>query len=384
LILDSRGDLFGTTYYGGKSNVGVVFEVSPPPAGQSIWKETVLYAFKGKADGAGPDGGLVADAKGNLYGTMGLGGAHKLGGVFKLTSPAKGHTAWTESVLYSFKGGADGAGPNGSLVFDSSGSLYGTTWQNGLSGQALYLNGTVFKLSPPVSGKGAWTKQIIHAFAASATDGGFPTAGVIFDTAGNLYGTTAYGGSGLACYTSVQGCGTAFKLSPGARGQPWIETILFNFSNNGVSGGQVFTGVSFDAVGNLYGTTLGGGPVGTLGAIYELSPPPVGQTAWLENIQYFYGTNAYYTVIPTGLIFDGQGRAYGMTDVGGVAGCGQYGAGCGSVFELVPGNPPVTLYSFTNTAGDGAYPYGNLVLDRAGNLYGTTEGGNGTVFEIQP
>ena len=176
----------------GPSSQGTVFRLSPPSAGKTAWTETVLHAFTGKADGGYPQNDLISDSAGNLYGEAGV--------VFKLTRPVAGKTNWTETVLHSFTGKADGDAPQTGLVFDAAGNLYGTT-----SGGGASKHGTVFKLTRPTSGNGAWTATILHSFSLNA-QGGEPLAGLIFDEFGNLYGTTVEGGA--------FGQGTVFKLAP--------------------------------------------------------------------------------------------------------------------------------------------------------------------------
>ncbi len=188
------------------------------------------------ADGWIPSAGLIFDAAGNLYGTTGLGGTDGVGTVFELTRAGGG---WTEQVLYNF--GTDGAYPGGGLTFDSAGNLYGTTGEGGI-----HILGTVFELTPTVGG--GWTETVLHNFG-SGTDGAYPGAGVTFDAAGNLYGTTQYGGTYNSC---SGGCGTVFELTPTAGGG-WTEQVLLNF--NGTGGANPYAGLIFDGAGNLYGTT---------------------------------------------------------------------------------------------------------------------------------
>ena len=221
LIFDAAGNLYGTTFYGGSlscdrpSACGTVFELSPPAAGRTAWTEMVLHSFINYTDGARPAAGLIFDAAGNLYGTTYEAGVSHYGTVFELSPPAAGRTAWTETVLHSFAG-AGGAVPAAGLIFDSGGHLYGTTYVGGVSDY-----GTVFELSPPTAGRTAWTETVLHRFAG--TDGTNPVAGLIFDAAGNLYGTTLGGG--------VSDYGTVFELSPPAAGRTaWTETVLHSFA----------------------------------------------------------------------------------------------------------------------------------------------------------
>jgi uncharacterized repeat protein (TIGR03803 family) len=221
--------------------------------GGSAWAATekVLHTFLGSAHGYWAQGGLVSDGKGNLYGTTLLGGAHpNTGTVFQLT-PASGG-GWKQTVLHSFSG-ADGQQPTASMIFDAAGNLYGTTQYGGASG-----NGVVFKLVPGSNGR--WTETVLYAFSGG-TDGGTPEGSLVIDKKGNLYGTTNVGGDNQ-CY----GCGVVFKLAPGSHGQ-WIETVLYAFTG-GNDGAFPWAGLVSDKAGNLYGTTqtsAGGG-----GNVFEL------------------------------------------------------------------------------------------------------------------
>jgi uncharacterized repeat protein (TIGR03803 family) len=259
VILDSVGNIYGTTLVGGsgscKDGCGVVFKLEL--SGQ--WSETVLYSFSGGSDGALPVAPLIFDAQGNLYGTAAQGGVGSCGGtvcgvVFELTSSGAG---WTENVLYSFKGGKDGGSPNGGLIFDLTGNLYGTTGGGG-SQTCRDGCGTVFELTPSAGG---WAEAVLHRFQGGK-DGASPyTVSLVFDPAGNLYGTTLLGGQGTC------GCGTVFKLAPGSGGK-WTKSSLYSF--DGTHGGSPDTGVVIGAAG-LYGTTASGGADG-LGVVFEISP----------------------------------------------------------------------------------------------------------------
>ena len=262
LILDAAGNLYGTTYSGGASGVGTVFELTPNLDGS--WTESVLHSFNG-ADGADPYSGLIFDAAGNLYGTTVGGGGYNAGTVFKLAPNLDG--SWTESVLHSLNG-TDGAHPYSGLIFDAAGNLYGTTWVGGAFG-----HGTVFELT--ANGDGSWTESVLHAF--NGTDGAHPYSGLIFDAAGNLYGTTYYGGG-------VCGCGTVFKLTPNGDGS-WTESVLHAFTIGSGDGNRPRAGLIFDAAGNLYGTTENGG--GTLrGTVFKLTPN--GDGSWTESVLHLF------------------------------------------------------------------------------------------------
>jgi uncharacterized repeat protein (TIGR03803 family) len=362
LIADSKGNLYGTTAFGGTSGsvcgaigCGVVFELSPGGT------ETVLYSFTGGSDGDNPwTGGLIADSSGNLYGTTIGGGAQAQGVVFKL-SPSG-----TETVLYSFTGGSDGADPFAGLNADGSGNLYGTTISGGLldcgSGSEIVGCGVVFKLSP------GGTETVLHSFTGS--DGSEPESSLIADSSGNLYGTTGAGGSAGGCHGAVVvGCGVVFKLSPGG-----TETVLYPFTggSDGAGPGGLIAGSS----GNFYGTTFNGGASGN-GVVFTLSP------SGTETVLYSF-TGGTDGANPVGnLISDSSGNLYGTTIHGGALGCRD--TGCGVVFKLSPSGTETVLYTFTG-GGDGALPQAGLIADSSGNLYGTTylggASGNGTVFKL--
>jgi uncharacterized repeat protein (TIGR03803 family) len=323
VIQDAAGNLYGTTRYGGLANgcggggCGVVYKLSQS---SGVWRETVLHTFSGP-DGEFPLSGVIMDASGNLYGTASLGGNVNdctqntppgCGVVFELSPMAGG--GWKETVLYAFTGAADGGIPSGGLVFDTAGSLYGTT---SLYGGSNF--GTVFELSPSSSG---WTLTTLDTFTGATSDGAYPGGTLIFDAAGNLYGTTYQGGSGGGI-----GSGTVFELSPSSGS--WAETVLHNFALN-PDGGEPIAGVVFDAKGNLWGTTSSGGPDGhfSTGVVYELVP----------------GSGGTWTY--------------------------------------------VGAHDFRQGIGDGQYPYGGVVFDKSGNVYGTTAFGGsanlGAFYKIVP
>jgi uncharacterized repeat protein (TIGR03803 family) len=237
LILDSKGNLYGTTYAGGADSLGTIFEVTPDGT------ETVLYSFKGGDDGADPSAGLIVDASGNFYGTTYDGGASDLGTVFELAANG------TESVLYSFKGGSDGENPVASLILDGQGNLYSTTYSGGSSD-----NGTVFKLAPD------GTETVLYTFAGGS-DGTSPDSSVAMDKKGNLYSSTLYGGNMTDC--GGNGCGTTFKLAPDG-----TKTILHAFA--GSDGAQPSGSLLAGKKGEFFGTTYNGGGSTDSGVIYEL------------------------------------------------------------------------------------------------------------------
>jgi uncharacterized repeat protein (TIGR03803 family) len=379
LILDAKGNLYGTTSFGGYADGGTVYEVTQGAPGS--WTETVLHSFYGYGGaGYGPEGrspaaGLTFDSQGNLYGTTASGGAYGQGTVFEL-SPAAG---WAETVLFSFDGnGTGGVGPYNGVIVDAKGNLYGAAVAGGANG-----GGTIFELSPEASG--SWTVKELYSFPGSAAgataEGETPNAGLIFDTKGNLYGTTFSGGA--------NGGGLVFKLTPAAEGS-WTETVLHSFApdnNEDYTDGTLPSGsLTLDAQGNLYGTTYTGG-MDLGGIVFELSPGAGG--IWTEQVLYTFNTNYDFMdgFLPSGgVVMDVAGNLYGTTSAGGEGGDGFNG----TVFKLTPaGNGTWTeklLHQFAITEADGAVPEGGMIFDAEGNLYGTTSGGGGsgqgTVFKM--
>jgi uncharacterized repeat protein (TIGR03803 family) len=373
VIFDKYGNLYGETYKGGTYGTGTVFELSHVKGGG--WTERVLHSFGDGSDGQNPGAGLVFDATGNLYGMTRFGGAYGQGTVFKMARKPGG--GWIEKVLHSFSvNGTDGGYPEGSLVLDAEGNLYGTT----VSGGAHFL-GMAFELLPQADG--AWIEKQLHSFDDNGHDGVVPAGNIVLDAAGNLYGATQLGGANHKC---IEGCGAVFELSPKAEGS-WTELILHSFNNNG-DGSTPYAGVVIDGSGNLYGTTSAGGsnnvcPSGC-GTVFELSPASGG--TWTESILYSFGANETDGISPRSpLTIGASGNLYGSTGTGGAY---EYG----TVFELTSAAGNWTesiLYSFTNDGTDGTDVTGSFSFDTAGNLYGTTYfGGNtdsgGTAFEITP
>ena len=283
-----------------------------------------------------------------------------------------------EQVLYSFYDSGGSVLPEAGVISDASGDLYGVTFYSGAYGM-----GTVYKLT---RNGGAWQETILHSFNIDGVDGFFPTGKLVFDSAGNLYGTTQFGGTGN-CSNGL-GCGTAFKLAPASDGS-WTETILHDFL--GTDGWQVYAGLTFDLSGNLYGTTVNGGAFGW-GTLYQLSPKKNGTWTFHQLHQFSGGMDGG---VPWGsVILDADRNIYGVASQGGgVSAPCPYG--CGVAFELVHNPTGKThwtgkiLRNFTTKAGDGHFPTGSLLLDAAGNLYGTTAQGGGSVdagivFELMP
>ena len=355
LTRDGKGNLYGTTYGGGGYGRGLAFKLS------KTGLESPLYQFKGGPSDGGHPGSTLLPGSGNLYGTTG-GGFYGFGTVFELTPKVSG--GWTEVVLYTFTGGTDGSIPQSELVQDTAGNLYGTTFEGGLEG------GTVFELTP--SGTG-WTETVLHSFSGQA-DGLFPNPGLIRDAAGNLYGTTGSEGAG--------GYGTIFKLMPPVLGGgAWQETVLYSLIG-GAEGAYPRAGVVRDPVGNLYGTTVAGGdPICSCGVVFMLNE------SGKETVLYTFhgGTDGAY---PTGLTFGSSGVLYGTTGGGGGStACNAYSNGCGTVFQLDVNGTYNVLYRFTGGT-DGAFPNSRLIRDSGGNLYGTASKGGaysrGTIFMITP
>ncbi|MBO0733572.1 MAG: hypothetical protein J2P49_04500 [Methylocapsa sp.] len=258
LIAAGEGALYGTTPGGGTSgNIGTVFKLTPPRAGQTGWTETVLHSFAGQ-DGRQPAACLLADEEGALYGTALLGGRGGEGTIFKLVPPGAEQTQWTRTVLYDFTGGSDGGEPAAGLIAGTDGALYGTTRKGGRGGE-----GTIFKLVPPGAEQTRWTEIVLYNFTGGS-DGGEPEAGLTAGKEGALYGTTRKGGR--------VGRGTVFKLlPPGAGQQQWTETVLYNFTG-GSDGGDPEAGLVADKEGALYGTTANSG-INGLGVVFKLVDP---------------------------------------------------------------------------------------------------------------
>jgi hypothetical protein len=317
-----------------------------------------------------------------------------------LTVALPASAEWKEKVLYSFQGGTDGSVPAGGVVFDSAGNLYGAT-SGGGSGSCTgwFPCGTVFELSPPAQKGGSWTESVIYNFQGYQYGDGSSPGGLVIDQAGNLYGSTGYGGTGdCVLLGSKEGCGTVYELSPPqTKGGAWTETILYSFQ--GGNDGYVPDGdLVFDKAGNLYGDAIFGGGKGTTcnalyqycGTVFELSPPKQKDGKWTEKVLHSFAGGNDGATPDGGLAFDSKGAIYGATSTGGNQGCKtNYSVGCGTVFKLAP---PRTkgrawteeqLHVFTG-GSDGAGPNGSLVLDAKGALYGTAGGGNGIVFRLRP
>jgi uncharacterized repeat protein (TIGR03803 family) len=376
VIQDSDGNFYGTTSIGGQFNQGTVFRISPDGT------ETVVYSFAGgPSDGAQPNGGLIQGSNGNFYGTTSNGGI----GVCPRAEPVSGNTGESacgtvftvtpdgaETVLYFFRGTADGGEPNGGLVLGADGNFYGTTNSGGLANSYCGLDGcgVVFKITP------GGAETAIYAFGGQTDDGVFPSS-LVQGTDGDFYGTTDIGGQ--------PNVGTVFRVtSTGA------ETLLHSFAG-GNDGKEPQAPLVQGNDGSFYGTTYFGGistnnPVapcvnGGCGTVFKIT------AAGAESVLYSFGGDATDGAYPsTALIQGGNGNLYGTTGAGGSS--TNCNGGCGVAFSITPAGAETTLYVFAGGTTDGAYPSSSLVLSADGNFYGTTaQGGEfngGTVFRITP
>jgi uncharacterized repeat protein (TIGR03803 family) len=375
---DGAGNLYVGTEFGGVkggincgiNGCGTIYQVNPTAGARP------LYEFLGGSDGASPIGRLLLDSAGNIYGaTYDGGGSNEkicqingapegCGTVFELSPVAGG--GFQEKVLYAFTKQTEGYFPAGGVIFDGEGNLYGTTGIGGSTTCGSNGCGAVYKLTHNTDG--SWTESVLHAFSGTAgTDGCDPSGELTFDSAGNLYGTT------WGCGAN-QG-GIIYELSP-ASGATWTETVLYNFV--GATGSGPMTGLTFDVAGNLYGTTSSGGADGE-GTVFELSPALGGWThTILHNFRGGKGDGAF----PRGAIsFDAAGNIYSTTAQGGpaTAGCTS---GCGIVFKLSAssGWAETAMHVFQD-GNDGASPEGGVVIDSAGNIYGTV---SSLLYRITP
>ena len=384
LTMDRAGNLYGTAAggegvcEGGDPPCGTVFKLTHTG---SDWIFSVLYTFQGGSDGYLPEAPVIFGPDGALYGTTSWGGNdecqflnyHGCGTVFNLKPPVTtcktALCSWTETVVYRFTGGSDGDSPYiGSLIFDRAGNVYGTDWDGTAGG------GTVYQLSPS---SGGWLPTVLYAFT-DGKDGGTPYAGPTFDTTGNLWGTTLYGGI-VGCENPQlpEPCGVLYELV--RSGSAWTEKPLFLFNKS--VGGQPVGELILDSSGNLYGIASTDGPSGE-GVVFAFTP-----STGTYNILFSFSSA---TGPPfAGLIMDGSGSLYGTTIHG-----GAYGHG--TVFKLARSNGGwayTDLHDFAGGSNDGANPAGRLVMDANHNLFGTTlnggssrqcYGGCGVVFEISP
>jgi len=390
LVEDASGNLYGTTQLGGAYGFGSIFELSPTANG---WKKSLLHSFTGGHDGATPNSGVILDGAGNLYGTAEFGGDTTLCGgggcgvVFELYRTSLG--GWAERVLDVFRGGTDGAAPQG-LAFADANTLYGFAAQGGTRQNCNgYIGcGTAFQLARQTSG--AWKFKVIHIFTGGL-DGGTPWATTpAIDSSGNVYGVTELGGNSRYCvnmFVESVGCGVVFKLSQTAKGG-WAESALYRFFGNG-DGAVPIGGLTFDAAGNLYGNASAGGSLAGncsenagCGMVFELSPTAAG--LWHETHLHTFSISEGSG--PHGaLALDASGNLFGSTSW-----AGSSTSNGGTVFELTPGASGwtlTTLHAFQRDGVDGLTPSG-VLLAPSGHILGTTSiGGSvngGIVYEITP
>jgi len=310
------------------------------------------------------------DAAGNLYGTASMGGKYVFFGiVFELVPTANG--TWKEKILHTFnREGAEGIYPYGNLIFDAKGNLYGTTAFGGTYGY-----GTVFELMPTESG--GWKEKILHVFQGS--DGYFPYGGLTFDSEGNLYGTTVFGAA-PTCDAGF-GCGVVFELSPGAKGK-WTESVVAAF--DGDNGANPYANLTLDASGNLYGTTAQGGDLSCndgagCGIAFKLIPK--GNGSWAEKVLHVFKENRKGSSPQGTFALDASGNLYNTAYQGGELTCYYDEYGCGIVFELEKSGTRTTekiIYAFDYDGHDGSGPTAGIIFDASGNMYGTaSRGGKG-------
>jgi len=337
LVVDTAGTMYGTTFSGGANNLGAVFKIA------STGIESVLYSFAGGADGSRPVGGLFRDkTSGNLYGTTVFGGTANSGTVFVVTPTGD------ETVLYSFKGGIDGANPYSSVVRVGT-TIFGTTYNGGQFGY-----GTVFRLT------GAGLETVLHSFnsAFPTLDGSYPYAGLV-SYQGVLYGTTTLGG--------LHNLGTVFAITPGG-----VETILHSFEGGTTDGQSPYGGVLFDNTGKLFGTTYLGG-IDNAGTVFTIA-------SGTESLLHHFRLRSTDGANPEAPLIFNRGNFYGTTLHGGTANGGV-------VYRMTAGGTTTVLHSFTG-GSDGFNPYSALVLGSNNSFYSTTNRGGtadlGVVFKVGP
>jgi uncharacterized repeat protein (TIGR03803 family) len=385
-VIFHANHLFGTTAGGGCQGLGIAYMLNPPRTGQTDWTRGILHCFVGSGggDGASPSGPVIADSKGNLYGMTRDNGAEICCGlVYKLTPPPAGGTTWTETIIYGFKeDGSEGAYPDGGLAMDSAGNLYGSTQFGGAAG-----GGTVFMLSPPAAGATLWTHTILYSFPGRVDDGANPNGNLLLDPSGTLLGTTLNGGA--------FGFGTVFEIVPPTSSNPsWTENAIHYFESDATDAhdGASPNGGLVGRVGQVFGTTrIGGAANSCCGMVFELVQLVEGSPLYtLENLHSFTGgrDGAYPNA---GLFVDASGNMWGTTKEGGG---GTTGSDFGTIFKFTPPRTPFgswgygVVYSFNGGPNDGAFPLSTLTADKEGNLYGTTgnggESGLGTVYKLTP
>ncbi len=365
LVFDDAGNLYGTTVVGGVYGCGTVFKLS---FSSNQWNETVVFDFDCYGSGKNPYGGVTLDSSGNLYGTTvagGSGGECSGDGCGVVYELSKSGDTWTESVLYNFTGGDDGFGPGSTVVFDKAGNLYGTTPDGGM-----YSEGVVYQLAP---NNGQWTQTVIHPFTGG-DDGAVGSLGpLLVDATGSLNGVTELGGK--------YGAGVVFKLSPA--GNSWNFTTLYAFQGL-PDAGYTYGGLIADSRGRLYGTTLYGGTAG-LGTVFEVSAGATVRNPWKEDVLYSFQGGVDASFPTSSLVFDAAGNLYGTSSTGGNPSCD-----CGTIFKLTPqsgGWSESVLHNF-GAKGDGNSPSYGMTSDGQGSYFGVTPVGGlygqGVVYQITP
>ena len=356
LVEDAAGNLYGTTRGGGAYGVGTVYELSPPTVSGGSWNQTLLYSFVPYGNGGYvPISDLVKDSAGAFYGTFRFGGdpVCSCGGVYKLTPPVVKGGAWTESAIYSFQT-SDGHLPStGALALTPSGTVYGTTLQGGT-----WDSGVLYQLT--TQDGITYHETVLYSFG-DLGDASSPSGPILLDSVGLLYGVTSVGGA--------FGQGAVYKYVPAANGNPATESVLYSFGSSITTGRTPVGNLVFDASGNIYGVTTYGGSKANYGVVYELTP---GNPTWTETILYAFtktsGTNPLGGLIwnPT------NNNLYGSTSA-----LNPYGSGGGTVFKLIP--PTVSGGAWTEAnvfnfiyETNGGYPTGTILRDPStGSLYGT-------------
>lgn len=383
LVADSEGDLYGTTYLGGPNTncyqgCGTIFELSPPASPGGKWTKTTIHAFNADGvDGYQPTPSILLDSQGNIFGTTYFGGANNAGAVYELVPPLEQNEPWNEYIVFSyqyggtnpniagallqiatgfyattFAGGSAGGGtllkltsksgklnesvlhpfdlqrnsrpPGRTLTLDRTGNIYGIRFgMNGVCAPDFpSYCGTVYRFKPATLG-GSSKYEILHRFQGSG-DGWFPNDELTFDAHGNLFGTTSSGGGATQ--------GIVFELEPNKVGQPWAEQIVFSF---GLAGDYApLAGVVFGSHGDLFGTTSGASI--DAGTVYKLSPPPMLGGGWTESTLYRFGGGTDGAMPNDQLVFGKDGALYGTTYAGGIGPCTYYGTGCGVIFRVTP------------------------------------------------
>lgn len=386
LAFASGATAYGSTAIGGgTSEFGAVYELVAPTKSGSTWNEAVLYRLGGGIDGQQPQD-IALGQSGELFSSTLLGGTgdcyQGCGTVFELIPPAEKGGAWIHTILYDFAEGTDGVSP-GNVVIGQNGSVYGSTSGGGPGGASPCTKvgcGILFELTPPSDG-GSWTRTVLYSFPRTKSDGRNPNADIVFDSNGNLYGTTYSGGSGFY--------GTVFELSPpAAPGSTWTETILHNFTGKSGDGGYPIGGLTIASNGTVYGTASYSGVANDSGTAFALTPPAEPGGAWTYTVLHNFAGGSDGATPATTMAFDTTGNLYGTTWNGGSTACYL---GCGTIFKLAP--PAKSGGSWTETilhewGNSGQTPDASIVGFHNGLLYGTSlffgTSNVGSVFTLTP